>query len=181
MIAIILPTIAFIIMTSFEKHMIRSIKNELSAYSYSILAVAEIEQANLVMPEALIENQFNVSDSGLYAFISSSVNEQEHSGKYSKVEDVILWSSQSSLTLNLPGYLSENLLGNLLGNLQGKLTELATGQKYFASIKLNGIPHFIYSYAVSFTDEDNNFPLKVHIVRDKQTFSQLITDFKKRH
>ncbi|MFT6690675.1 MAG: two-component system sensor histidine kinase PhoQ, partial [Colwellia sp.] len=76
MVIIILPTIAFIIMNSFEKHMERSIENELSAYSYSILAVAEVEQVQLVMPEVLIENQFNVSDSGLYAFILATTSHQ---------------------------------------------------------------------------------------------------------
>ena len=76
MIMVILPIIAVIIVNSFEEHTVRSIKNELSAYSYSILAVAEVEQANLVMPETLIENQFNVSSSGLYAFISGGTNNQ---------------------------------------------------------------------------------------------------------
>jgi len=174
MVIIIFPTIAFIIMNSFEKHMVRSIENELSVYSYSILAVAEVEQNKLVMPQALIENQFNVSDSGLYGFISASVNHLAKAGMQQKMEDIILWSSESALTLNLP----EQLSGNVFGILSNEFTGLVTGGKYFSTVELNGLPHFIYSYAVSFSDEDNNFPLIVHIVRDKQTFLYFIRDFK---
>lgn len=152
MVIIILPTIAFIIMNSFEKHMKRSIENELSAYSYSILAVAEVEQSQLIMPEALIENQFNVSGSGLYAFISGP--------------DSYLWRSQSLLTLNLPNKLPE------------QLANLNTGDKVFASIKVKGLSLFIYSYAVSFTEGEASFPMTVHIIKDKKAFLLLISEFK---
>ncbi len=151
--------------------MVRSLENELSAYSYSILAVAEVEQAGLIMPEALIENQFNVSGSGLYAFISGPVTQQANLEINSKAKadttNSHLWRSQSLLTINLSDV-----------QLPGKIVALATGEKSFASVDINGLPHFIYSYAVSFTDEDYNFPLTVHIIRDKQELLQLIIDFK---
>jgi len=167
MVVIILPTIALIIMNSFEKHMMRSIENELSAYSYSILAVAEVEQANLVMPEALIENQFNVSDSGLYAFISGPINHEIKATSEVKLENTILWRSQSLLTINI-----------LEEKLSKKLVPLATGAKSFLSIEINGSPHFIYSYAVSFTEGTDDFPITLHIIRDKKAFTQLISNFK---
>jgi len=158
MVVLILPTIAFIIMSSFEKHMTRSIENELSAYSYAILAVAEVEQAKLIMPEALIENQFNVIGSGLYAFISGPALQQENS---------LLWRSQSLLTVNLT-----------IEQLPSNLATLATGNKNFSTVEINSSPHFIYSYAVSFNEDNVDFPLTVHIMRDKLTFLQLISDFK---
>ena len=167
MVIIILPSVAFIIMNSFEKHIMRSIENELSAYSYSILAVAEVEQANLVMPEALIENQFNVSDSGLYAFVSGRVAYESKLAPKAPLENAILWRSQSLLTINI-----------IDAQLSKKLVPLPTGAKSFMSVEINGSPHFIYSYAVSFTEGDENFPITVHIIRDKQAFSQLISNFK---
>ena len=167
MVIVILPAVAFIIMKSFEKHMVLSIENELSAYSYSILAVAEVEQAQLIMPEVLIENQFNVSDSGLYAFISQQKNNQaEKSNSTRKDESVTLWRSKSLLTLTLPKKLPE------------QLAMLTTGDKLFTSIELNGLSLFIYSYAISFTDGEHSFPMTVHVIKDKQAFSQLISDFK---
>jgi two-component system sensor histidine kinase PhoQ len=158
MVALILPTIAFIIMSSFEKHMTQSIENELSAYSYAILAVAEVEQGKLIMPEALIENQFNINGSGLYAFITGSTLQKKNS---------LLWGSQSLLTINLTNE-----------QLPASLTTLATGITNFSSAEINSSPHFIYSYAVSFSGDDVNFPLTVHIMRDKISFLQLISDFK---
>ncbi len=167
MVIIILPTIAFIIVNSFEKHMVRSIENELSAYSYAILAVAEVEQASLVMPEALIENQFNISASGLYAFISGSASSQAPANEIStSKESITLWRSQSLLTLNLPRQLPK------------QVTQLLTGNKTFSTILLNGSAHFIYSYAVSFSEAGLDFPLTVHIIRDKQNHLQLIAGFK---
>ena len=167
MVIVILPAVAFIIMNSFEKHMVLSIENELSAYSYSILAVAEVEQAQLIMPEVLIENQFNVSGSGLYAFISQQKNNQaDKINNTRKDESVTLWRSQSLLTLTLPKKLPE------------QLAILTTGDKLFTSIELNGLSLFIYSYAISFTEGEQSFPMTVHIIKDKQTFLLFISDFK---
>jgi len=159
MVLIILPSIAFIIMNSFEEHMLRSIEKELSAYSYSILAVAEVEQEGLVMPEVLIENQFNINGSGLYAFISANAHSQSNAA---------LWRSQSLLTSSLPT------------PLPIELSSLTTGEKSFSTIVLNGLPHFIYSYAVSFSESGRDFPLIVHIAQDKQVFLKLIDNFKQR-
>lgn len=145
----------------------RSIENELSAYSYSILAVAEVEQVQLVMPEVLIENQFNVSDSGLYAFILGTTSHQIKTATPQTFGDTLLWSSQSLLTINI----SEE-------KLPREVIALVTGENSFSSIEMNGSSHFIYSYAVSFTEDNFNFPLTVHIISDKKTFLQLISDFK---
>ncbi len=145
----------------------RSIENELSAYSYSILAVAEVEQTKLVMPDVLIENQFNVSGSGLYAFISGSLDHDKQTETQQKLADVLLWSSQSLLTFTISNE-----------QLPQEIVTLATGEKAFATIEINGSSHFIYSYAVSFNEDDVNFPLTVHVLRDKKAFLQLIGDFK---
>lgn len=166
MVIIILPSIAFIIVNSFENHMIHSIENELSAYSYSILAVAEVEQTDLIMPSVLIENQFNINESGLYAFISGETRSEQSTTQNPLNKNKTLWRSESLLTLNLPQPLPNNL------------AYLVTGKSAFNTIKLNQSPHFIYSYAVSFNDHDINIPLTVHIVKDQQAYLQLITDFK---
>jgi two-component system sensor histidine kinase PhoQ len=102
MVIIILPSVAFIIMSSFEKHMLRSIENELIAYSYAILAVAEVEDEHLLMPELLMENQFNISNSGLYAYIAKQNINQDSSKFDIELSASTLWRSESLLTINLP-------------------------------------------------------------------------------
>ena len=51
MVVIVLPSVGMIITNAYERHMNNSVENELSAYIYSILAVAEVEQSALIMPE----------------------------------------------------------------------------------------------------------------------------------
>ncbi len=146
--------------------MLRSVENELSAYSYAILAVAEVENKNLLMPEQLIETQFNINDSGLYAYISKQNHIKTSKQSAAELIDVALWRSQSLLTVNLPNTLPKPVAG------------LVTGNKAFTTLELNSKPHFIFSYAVSFTEAENNFPLVVHIIRDKQNFLTFIVNFK---
>ncbi len=166
MVIIILPSVTFIIMNSFEKHMLHSIESELSAYSYAILAVAEVENGKLLMPEELIENQFNINGSGLYAYISKQQSNNNSLQADIELTDLALWRSQSLLTFSLPQQFPK------------EISELVTGNKAFSSLNLNGEPHFIYSYAVSFTEAEVSFPLVVHIIRDKKIFLQFIANFK---
>ena len=152
MVIIVLPSIGMIITNAYERHMNNSIENELSAYIYSILAVAEVEESTLIMPEVLAENQFNVSQSGLYAVIN-------------KLQTSIssdLWHSQSLLTLELPDFNAR----------------LQVGANAFTTININQQPHFIYSYAVSFGDEGESFPFSLHIIKDKSEFLHLMAEFK---
>ncbi|XQW86933.1 ATP-binding protein [Thalassotalea piscium] len=152
MVVIVLPSIGMIITNAYEQHMKNSVENELSAYIYSLLAVAEVEENILVMPESLAENQFNVSQSGLYAVINKL--------KTPISED--LWHSQSLLTINLPDFNSF----------------LSVGESAFTSLEINQEPHFIYSYAVSFGSEEQPLPFTFHIIKEKKEFIQLMNEFK---
>lgn len=152
MVIVVLPSIGMIIINAYEKHMVNSVENELSAYIYSILAVAEVENAELVMPEVLAENQFNVSQSGLYAAINP-INTPISAS---------LWQSQSLLTIDLPQFNSS----------------LAIGTNAFTAIDIDQEPHFIYSFAVSFGDEDQTFPVTLHIIKEKKEFLRLMAEFK---
>lgn len=152
MVIIVLPSIGMIITNAYERHMINSVENELSAYIYSILAVAEVEESSLIMPEVLAENQFNVSQSGLYAVINTLQTPLSDD----------LWRSQSLLTIELPDF-------NAM---------LMVGEGAFTTLEINQEPHFIYSYAVSFGDEEQSFPFTLHIIKEKKEFLQLMAEFK---
>ncbi|MBB6544576.1 ATP-binding protein [Thalassotalea piscium] len=152
MVVVVLPSIGMIITNAYEKHMVNSVENELSAYIYSILAVAEVEQLTLLMPEVLAENQFNVSQSGLYAVISAIKT---------PISDE-LWHSQSLLTVELTDY----------------NPRLNVGKSAFTTIDINQSPHFIYSYAVSFGDDEQAFPFTLHIIKEKVEFLLLMAEFK---
>jgi two-component system sensor histidine kinase PhoQ len=171
LIVIVLPVIGIILKNAFEVQIRQSIKNELSAYSYSILAVAEVEQQQMLMPQQLLQNQFNVSKSGLYALISQSSPDpaqpitqqqlQADLGQDALNQTRILWRSQSFLTIDDPQHLPQPLLG----------------QSAFADIELDGKQHLIYSFSVSFSSAQQAFPVTLHIIKDLTDFLQITQTF----
>ena len=150
MIFILLPIIGFVLSSAFEKQLKSAVNNELIAYSYSILAVAEVENKKLFMPEVLLENQFNVIGSGLYAQINS-IGEQEK----------VLWRSPSLLTQTLTSTLPNPTVGT----------------SYFSEINIANKDHFIYSFSVNFKEKNQEFSVTLHIIKDKKSFISGLTYF----
>lgn len=128
-----------------------SVENELVAYSYSILAVAELENGQLFMPEALAENQFNTSESGLYALITSKENISR-----------TLWRSASLLAMVIPYDLQSPKIGN--------------GQFY--ALAIDDINHFIYSFSVSFNEGDMTQEMTLHIIKQQADYQVLMNEFR---
>ena len=135
--------------------MVGSIKNELSAYSYSILAVAEVDDQQLQMPNLLLENQFNVSASGLYAAFTP---------QQQKPRQILLWQSKSLLTTDFP--------------MNKKNPSL--GQSHFIQVEHNQSSYFLYSISVSFTSNNKPFDTTLHIIKVNDQFQLLMQAFKTR-
>lgn len=154
---LLIPIVGLIIINAYEKHMINGINNELSAYSYSILAIVEVENNKLIMPEQLLTTQFNVSQSGLYAAITSNVN------SHKQIKDM-LWHSQSLLsTLSTP-ILESPILG----------------QHRFYDVEIEGIPHFVYSFSVSYGATDSGFPMTIHIIKSQNELVEMMAEFQQK-
>jgi two-component system, OmpR family, sensor histidine kinase PhoQ len=151
MVMLILPVVAFFISNAYQKHMNASVENELVAYSYSILAVAELDDGLLLMPEALAENQFNTSGSGLYALITSKGNIPRN-----------LWRSSSLLAIVIPRSLQSPKIGN----------------SQFYSLLVDDINHFIYSFSVTFNEGDTSQEMTLHIIKQQADYQMLMTEFR---
>ncbi|MDO6445906.1 ATP-binding protein [Colwellia sp. 1_MG-2023] len=155
MVMVILPIVAFFISSAYQKHMNASVENELVAYSYSILAVAELEDGLLLMPEALAENQFNTSESGLYALMTSKGNIPR-----------TLWRSSSLLAMVIPY----------------ELQSPKVGESQFYALPVDDINHFVYSFSVSFSDslnqEDSLQNMTLHIIKQQADYQMLMTEFR---
>lgn len=160
MIIVLLPIVGLTISNAYEQHMKASINNELSAYSFSILAVAEIENAELMMPEQLLEAQFNVSQSGLYAFFTKTIAQLNETMK----ESDFLWRSQSLLTVS-------DLRHIKIPNL---------GEKQFYLANLEGVPHFVYSFTVNFSSEAGQQLMTLHIVKQRDQIEKLLQEFQQK-
>jgi two-component system sensor histidine kinase PhoQ len=158
MTVVMLPIIGFTLTQAFEQQLNLAMKNELNAYSYSIFTVAEVENKELLMPELLLENQFNISKSGLYALISPLPADKQLTDNH--IEP--LWQSMSLITLSLPSSLpSPNV-----------------GQTLLSKINLEGTIHVLYSFSASFSDNGQAFDITLHLIKDQQTFLIALNDFK---
>ena len=162
MTVIMLPIIGFTLSNAFERQLTLAIQNEMKAYSYSILTVAEVENNQLLMPDLLLESQFNVSQSGLYALITPLTSFDKLSAE--KYKNSYLWQSQSLLTLSLPNiFPSPNV-----------------GQTEFSKINVAQSNHLLFSFSVSFSDNGQAFPVTLHIIKDQQQLFSALNDFRKK-
>jgi len=153
----VLPIIGFTLSNAFEQQLNLATQNELKAYSYSIFTVAEVENYQLVMPEVLLENQFNVSQSGLYAVISPLATGLQKN-------NTPLWQSQSMLTMTLPA----------------SLPSPKVGQTLMTKLDLAGSEHLLYSFSASFSDNGQDFPITLHLIKSQQDFLKALSDFRKK-
>jgi two-component system sensor histidine kinase PhoQ len=155
---VMLPVIGFTLTKAFERQLSVALENELTAYSYSILTVAEVDEHKLLMPEYLLENQFNISQSGLYALIYSLPNQGVSAEK--------LWQSQSLLTLPLQALSAE------------LIPSPKVGESRFSSVIVEDRRHLLYSFSVSFSDNAQPFPITLHLMKDQKEFLTALSDFK---
>ncbi len=160
MTVVMLPIIGFTLTNAFERQLSLAIKNELKAYSYSIFTVAEVENNQLLMPDSLLENQFNVSQSGLYALITPLLLDSQ---KADSQTNKPLWQSQSLLTLAQPT----------------SLPSPDVGQTKFSKISLADNSHLLYSFSVSFSENGKAFPVTLHLIKDQRQFLTALNDFRK--
>jgi two-component system sensor histidine kinase PhoQ len=165
MIFVLLPLVGLIISNAYEKHMIAGINNELSAYSYSILAIVEVENNQLIMPEQLLETQFNVSQSGLYAVLTSMPNSTLNGFKNKKLLQSslpkVLWSSQS-LLLQWPAK---------------QFRQPSLGQSKFYQTEIESTRHFVYSLSVSYGSEAQPYPMTLHIIKQQNDLAAMMAEF----
>jgi two-component system sensor histidine kinase PhoQ len=160
MTVVMLPIIGLTLTNAFERQLNIAIKNELKAYSYSIFTVAEVENNHLLMPELMLENQFNISKSGLYALIATLPQDS----KVSDTPSDPLWQSLSLLTLPLPSVLPSP----------------AVGQTLISKINIEGNSHLLYSFSASFSDNGQTFDITLHLIKDQETLLMALNDFKQK-
>lgn len=151
LIVVLLPIIGLALNNAFKQQVMINTQDQLSAYLYSVLAVTDIEDGELLMPERLLENQFNVINSGLYALISQQMNKTDNSK--------VIWASNSFLGLSEPQQLPHPDLGR--GD--------------FSEIDIDGKAHLIYNFSVRFaatSQSKTDAPITVHIIKDFATVAE---------
>ncbi|MFT5789287.1 MAG: two-component system sensor histidine kinase PhoQ, partial [Shewanella sp.] len=179
LILILMPLIGFTLNDAFKQQVKSASMNELKAYVYAVLAVADVSNDGVLMPEVLLENQFNVIQSGLYAAITTPNTSPPQSKKNREFDAKFVDNSNKEKQLNSSNlaltdrqqiaWRSDSLLGI---ELPSQLPTPKIGQGQFSEIALNGQPHLIYSFSVIFelppiNDEssqriNSQFPITIH-------------------
>jgi|GEM_PF-105268 len=204
MIIVMLPIIGITLSNAFTDQLTRALENELRAYGYSIFSVSEVENNQLIMPEQLLENQFNVIQSGLYAqitTISKKINIKKNSQKnLSKSQEYQLEGSQLEAhqlnhsqsehsqsvhfqhehfqlkhTANIL-WQSASLLGIYLTN---RVPSPDIGSYSFTEMLIENEPHMVYSISVSFGELENAFPVTLHIFKNQAEFLATTNGFQR--
>ena len=188
LILVLMPLIGLTLNDAFKQQVKSASKNELSAYVYSVLAVTEFDNGQLLMPELLLENQFNVIQSGLYALIvmpNVKDNDPPNLGlelpvKYERnLQDQLESNSKKIVSGNTSiAWQTDSILGF---KAPANLPHPATGQSEFSEIKLEGKPYLIYSFAASFEQYDGAaaLPITLHIIKDQRDFQRQVDQFTK--
>ena len=158
MIIVMLPIIGLTLSNAFTTQLQSALKNELRAYSSSILSVAEVEDKELLLPEQLLENQFNVIQSGLYAkaveYPKTKISQQQKA--------LMLWRSHSLIGVSTPNILPTPRVGDSI----------------FTEMLIEDEIHMVYSISVSFGETEHSFPLTLHIFKNQTEFLAITSEFK---
>lgn len=159
---IFLPLVGVGLNDAFRTQMETATENELSAYVYSILAVAEVEERQLEMPEMLLEDRFNLIQSGLYALIMLNDISDQSDSERGELESTLGWQSNSLLGLDIPL----------------TLPRPEPGGYRFSSHLFDQSDHLIYSFSAVFEQPDGDFPLTLHIIKDQRDIQRQIEVFR---
>ncbi|WP_394200323.1 ATP-binding protein [Shewanella waksmanii] len=165
---VLLPIIGVTLNNAFRDYVSQAAENELSAYLYSVLAVTDVDNHSLFVPELLTETRFNVIQSGLYALISSPIDATNSlSGPVNVTlnpNQQLLWQSNSYSGLNAPA----------------SLPSPAIGQNSFRQISINDKPFLVYSLSVSFLQKNSlkeSAKVTLHVLKERAEFQLQIEKF----
>jgi two-component system sensor histidine kinase PhoQ len=175
-IVVVLPSIGFALNNAFKAQVEENLKDQLNAYFYSVLAVTEFENSDLIMPEALLENQFNVINSGLYALISSAqapaLTDEVEPERLEEDRAEQVQAEQAGANQGNILWFSNSFLG---ADFAQDLPSPALGENNFDQIEVNGEAHFIYSFSVRFDIATTNKAspiITLHIIKDLSAVTQ---------
>ena len=179
LVLVLLPIVGVTLNDAFKLQVKSASVKELKAYVYSILAVTEVDKQQLLMPEVLLENQFNVIQSGLYALITVPVTpsaenladatddfaakfienkpvenqpttKNQQANPNNKDARKVAWRSNSLLGIDLSAAITTVV------HTAAIFPQPEKGQGQFSEVMLNGEPHLIYGFSASFETEQIN-------------------------
>ena len=138
---IFIPLAVITLEQAFNNSLSQSMQQQLKVQNLTLISEFEFEDNHAVMPELLFNDQLNVPDAGLYAFVLS--------GKQ------IVWKSQSTLNWQqLPA-----------------LTPPPIGEENFIEDYDFVNNYFLFAYTAEFEAEQGYQPVSFFVLQDKRIFN----------
>lgn len=138
---IFIPFTVVTLENAFNNSLSQSMLQQLKVQSLMLISEFEFEQNQASMPEQLINDQFNLPDSGLYAFIQTN--------------DAVVWKSLSSLNWQKLPVLNAPEIGT-----EEFIEAFDTPNEYF-----------LYAYTAEFENAATYQPVSFFILQDKTIFN----------
>ena len=148
---IFIPLSAITLEQAFNSSLTQSMLQQLQVQSLSLISEFELDDSGskAVMPEQLYNDQFNIPDSGLYAYIQSNQD--------------VLWQSQSTLNWQQLPKLESPIIGN----------------ESFTEDFTMDTNYFLYAYTAEFESSQGYHPISFYILQDKTVFNNEKSKFAK--
>jgi two-component system sensor histidine kinase PhoQ len=140
---IFIPLTAVTLEQAFNGSLSQSMLQQLRVQSLTLISEFELDNtgSEAEMPEQLYNDQFNIPDSGLYAFI------QSHEG--------VLWQSLSTLNWQQQPQFSAPVIG---------------AEVFIENFSMQN-DYFLYAYTAEFESSEGYLPVSFYILQDKQVFN----------
>ena len=138
---IFIPLTVITLEKAFNNSLSQSMQQQLRVQSLTLISEFEFEENRPVMPEMLFNDQLNVPDAGLYAFVVSG--------------EKIVWKSQSTLNWQQ----------------QPVFVPPSIGEEEFMEDFILKNDYFLFAYTAEFEAQDGFQPVSFFILQDKRIFN----------
>lgn len=126
-----------------------ALRDTLTSQLYVLMAVAEVENNNVMMPSEELDVLLGLPSSGIYGFITSNTGR-------------ILWQSSSALGAKLPEPVS-----------------LVSAEKQFDKISVDNDFYYTFAYGVDWSSDTGSIALTFNIITDLKSFNKQISQYRK--
>lgn len=125
-----------------------ALRDTLTSQLYALMAVAEVENNNIIMPSNQLDALLGLPASGIYAYITNSAEQ-------------ILWQSSSALGAKPP-----------------QPNALTSGENNFTEISVDNKNYYSFAYGVDWASPTSNIALTFTISTDLKSFNKKISKYR---
>jgi two-component system sensor histidine kinase PhoQ len=134
---------------AFIKSTESSLRDNLTSQLYALMAAAEIENNEVIMPSNELDLLLGLPSSGVYAFVTDATEK-------------ILWQSSSAVDATPPAPVS-----------------IASGQRHLIKTSVANDDYYTLAYGINWSTDSKDLALTFNITSDLESFNRQISEYRK--